>query len=90
LKLPLDWIEYFELAIRADEIVTACPFSPTIYTEISPGWRDQMAKRRRTNKRQPPEGARSASEQDQPVLHNNVPAYVLSSIGTNLRFSGPT
>ena len=69
LGLPADWEEsQFELLVRADEIVIAARFSPVIYAEFNPGWRQQIA--------QPSQ--------------NPPPVQVLSSIGTNLRLSGPT
>ena len=67
LDLPAGWESRFKLLIRADEIVTAALFSPEIYTEFHPDWKQQIT---------------------QPIQE---PARIqlLSSIGTNLRFSGP-
>ena len=68
LDLPTDWKSQLRLLIRADEIVTAAPFSPEIYTEFNPDWKQQIT--------QPsPEPAQ---------------IQLLSSIGTNFTFSGPT
>ena len=47
LGLPADWEEsQFELLVRADEIVIAARFSPVIYAEFNPGWRQQIAQPR--------------------------------------------
>jgi len=45
LGLPADWPSQFELTIRADEIVTAAPFSPVIYGEFNPDWKERMNRR---------------------------------------------
>jgi hypothetical protein len=68
LGLPADWQSQFELQIRADEIVTAAPFSRAIYGEFNPDWKQRMA-----------------GQNDEPPV-----TQVLSSMGTNFRFSGPT
>jgi hypothetical protein len=43
LGLPTDWQLHFHLAIRADTIVTASLFSPSIYARFTPNWREQLA-----------------------------------------------
>ena len=40
--LPADCRADFELQIRADEIVSAAKFSPAIYTEFNPDWRQRL------------------------------------------------
>jgi len=45
LGLPADWLSQFELAIRADQIVTAALFSPTIYAEFNPDWKERINRR---------------------------------------------
>jgi hypothetical protein len=72
LGLPTDWLSQFAVAIRADEIVTAALFSPAIYAEFNPDWKQRIAR------------------QNQIAVFPSPLAYVLSSIGTNRRFSGPT
>lgn len=44
LGLPADWLCRFSLAVRADEIVTAAVFSPAIYTEFNPGWKECISR----------------------------------------------
>jgi hypothetical protein len=79
--LSIDWSSQFELTIRADEIVTAAPFSVDIYGEFNPGWRQRIAQQ---NCDAPGEsGCEDFTSAD-------PPSYVLSSIGTNRKFSGPT
>jgi hypothetical protein len=45
LGLPADWPSQFDLTIRADEIVTAAPFSPAIYSEFNPDWKERISRR---------------------------------------------
>jgi hypothetical protein len=45
LGLPADWPTQFAMAIRADEIVTAALFSPAIYAEFNPDWKERMNRR---------------------------------------------
>jgi hypothetical protein len=45
LSLAADYLSQFEVAIRATEIITAARFSPTIYTEFNPDWKQRMAER---------------------------------------------
>jgi hypothetical protein len=45
LGLPADWPSQFELTIRADEIVTAAPFSPAVYAEFNPDWKQRINQR---------------------------------------------
>lgn len=72
----------FNLIIRADDIVTATPFSEAIYTEFNPGWRQRIAD----------QAHRAQGGGDQPTSANDpdFPRYALSSMGTNFTFSGPT
>jgi hypothetical protein len=42
LGLPADWPSLFNLAIRADDIVTATPFSTAIYAEVNPDWQERI------------------------------------------------
>jgi hypothetical protein len=42
LGLPADWSSQFELTIRADDIVTAAPFSAAIYGEFNPDWKERI------------------------------------------------
>jgi hypothetical protein len=79
--LSVDWSSQFELIIRADEIVTAAPVSVDIYGEFNPGWRQRIAQH---NCDAPGE---SGCED---FTSTDPPSYVLSSIGTNRKFSGPT
>ena len=37
------WLTPFELTVRAEDIVTVAPFSPDIYEELNPGWRQRIA-----------------------------------------------
>jgi hypothetical protein len=48
LGLPADWPSQFALAIRADEIVTAARFSPAIYAEFNPDWKQRIAQQNQT------------------------------------------
>jgi hypothetical protein len=48
LGLPAEWQSQFELAIRADEIVTAALFSPAIYAEFNPDWKQRIAQQNQT------------------------------------------
>ena len=41
-RLPTEWSPQFELTIRADDIVTAAPFSAAIYSEFNPDWKDRI------------------------------------------------
>jgi hypothetical protein len=43
LGLPADWESQIKLQIRADEIVTAVPFSTAIYGEFNPDWKQRIA-----------------------------------------------
>jgi hypothetical protein len=43
LGLPADWQTQFNLTIRADTIVTASLFSPSVYARFTPEWREQLA-----------------------------------------------
>lgn len=46
LELPADWITQFGMTIRTDMIVSANLFSPAVYTRFNPTWREQLIKRR--------------------------------------------
>jgi hypothetical protein len=56
LGLPADWSSQFDLAIRADDIVTATPFSAAIYAEFNPDWKE------RNNRRNQPGTASAAAD----------------------------
>ena len=43
LNLPAHWLSQFELAIRADTIVTATLFSPAVYAKFNPDWQHRIA-----------------------------------------------
>lgn len=45
LELATGYLSQFEVTIRAAEIVTAARFSPTIYTEFNPDWKQRIAER---------------------------------------------
>jgi hypothetical protein len=70
ILLPADWPSNFELTIRADKIITATPFSPAIYTEFNPGWRERIAQQ-----------ATRYDSDDAP----QPPTYVLASISRGRR-----
>jgi hypothetical protein len=40
--LPTVWEPNFEVVLRADQIVSANMFSPSIYSEFNPGWRESI------------------------------------------------
>lgn len=42
LGLPETWEPNFYLVLRADQIVSATMFSPAVYSEFNPGWRERM------------------------------------------------
>jgi hypothetical protein len=42
LGLSSDWLERFRLAIRIDSITSAALFSPAVYAEFNPNWRQQL------------------------------------------------
>jgi hypothetical protein len=42
LLLPAVWEPNFEVVVRADQIVSANMFSPGVYSEFNPGWRDSI------------------------------------------------
>ena len=67
LGLPADWLSQFDLAIRADDIVTATPFSPAIYAEFNPDWNRRVAL-------PPTFSHRSARTSDSPGRHSWRPA----------------
>jgi hypothetical protein len=46
LGLPTDWLSQFALCIRADEIITAALFSPAIYAEFNPDWKQQFSQQK--------------------------------------------
>ncbi len=46
LKLPTNWLSQFELAIRADTILTATLFSPAVYAEFRPDRRASITPER--------------------------------------------
>jgi hypothetical protein len=46
LGLPTDWLSQFALSIRADEIITVALFSPTIYAEFNPDWKQQISQQK--------------------------------------------
>jgi hypothetical protein len=48
LGLRADWLSQFALVIRADEIVTAALFSPAIYAELNPDWKQRIAEQNQT------------------------------------------
>ncbi len=52
LDLPEDWQSRFEIVLRADQIVSANMFSPTVYSEFNPGWRETIETRDRPPPRQ--------------------------------------
>lgn len=67
LNLTAAWITQFQLAIRADTIVSATLFSPAIYSEFNPQWQEKIRQAeavakpqellveiRRREKREPP------------------------------------
>lgn len=78
LGLRRDWPLQFRLVVRADEIVTATPFSREVYGEFNPGWQERIAPQ-----------TLIASGGDEEPASIGIPAYVLSSMGTNFTFSGP-
>jgi hypothetical protein len=43
LGLPTEWLSQFLLTIRADEIVTAALFSPAVYADFNPDWKQRIA-----------------------------------------------
>jgi hypothetical protein len=43
LGLPDDWFSHFRLMIPAESILTASLFSPAIYAEFNPLWRERIA-----------------------------------------------
>ena len=45
LGLPEVWEPNFYLVLRADQIVSATPFSPAVYSEFNPGWRETIETR---------------------------------------------
>lgn len=53
LDLPPDWKLNFHLSIRADTIITASLFSPSIYARFTPNWREQLAEQSRKPSSQP-------------------------------------
>ena len=46
LGLPADWKLQFHLAIRADTIVTATLFSPSVYARFTADWQERLAQYR--------------------------------------------
>ena len=40
--LPKVWEPNFEVVLRADQIVSANMFSPSVYSEFNPGWRESL------------------------------------------------
>jgi hypothetical protein len=46
LDLPEDWINQFRLIIPAETIVSAALFSPAVYGEFNPRWRERLAEQR--------------------------------------------
>jgi hypothetical protein len=44
LGLPAHWLSEFELIVRADEIVTATLFSPMVYADFNPDWKQRIAR----------------------------------------------
>jgi hypothetical protein len=46
LGLPADWRSQFNLAIRADTIVTATQFEPSVYARFTPDWKERLAQMR--------------------------------------------
>jgi hypothetical protein len=42
LGLPTVWESNFYLVLRADQIVTASMFSPAVFSEFNPGWRESI------------------------------------------------
>ena len=45
LGLPEDWQSRFEIVLRADQIISANMFSPAVYSEFNPGWRESIETR---------------------------------------------
>jgi hypothetical protein len=43
LELPADWINQFRLIIPSETIVSAALFSPAVYGEFNPHWRERLA-----------------------------------------------
>jgi hypothetical protein len=52
LGLPRIWEPNFYLVLRADQIVSASMFSPAVYSEFNPGWRDTIETRDQSPPRQ--------------------------------------
>jgi hypothetical protein len=52
LQLPEDFLSTFELAIRAETIVSAILFAPAVYATFNPDWQQKMAAH---NQKQPPQ-----------------------------------
>ena len=63
LALPDNWLSLFTLAIRADMIVTATLFSPAVYGEFNPDWKQKIA-----NLDQPPAPQQVVVELKRPAL----------------------
>jgi hypothetical protein len=82
LGLRADWKSQFRLVVRADEIVTATRFSRNLYGEFNPDWQQKFPQQSHPT---PVGGEQPTSDDNTPAF----PAYVLSSIGTNFRLSGP-
>jgi hypothetical protein len=45
LGLPADWMSQFQLTLRTDEVVTATIFSPVVYADFNPDWKQRIAQR---------------------------------------------
>lgn len=52
LGLPEIWEPNFYLVLRADQIVSATMFSPAVYSEFNPGWRETIETRDKPPNRQ--------------------------------------
>jgi hypothetical protein len=52
LRLPTDWLSQFQMVIPAETIVTASLFSPVIYAEFNPSWKQQIVEQ---NQKPPPQ-----------------------------------
>jgi len=58
LGLPGDWMSQFRLAIRIESLATAALFSPAIYAEFNPGWREKLGEQSADDEREGSAGAR--------------------------------
>jgi hypothetical protein len=68
LGLSSDWLERFRLAIRIESITSAALFSPAVYAEFNPNWREQLSSTSEGEDQDADASARASSKKSKSLI----------------------